>query len=253
MWKTKTDIVELVKKAGHADLIKHSVSCSHVFEMSKLHTHCGRCSQCIDRRLATLSAGCQEDDPEEMYKTDVFVGDRSKKGQDIVLTESYVRTMKECAGLTAMQFFTRFGEISRVMPYMEGHSDDVAEQLYQLYLRNGRQVKQAQRNALNIYAEGIVEKGLPDRSLLRQLIGSGQTEEGVFITLREASVLLGVSKGTVSRWTNEGKIKDNGVKGQGRKVSKASVLIMKLEREEKQARGDYEDYKRDIESIPDLH
>lgn len=116
LWKTKTEIVEMVRDLGHGDLIKYSVSCSHVFQMTKLHTHCGSCSQCIDRRVAALAAGCAALDPVDMYAKDVFVGGRSDEGQDMVLTESYVRMMKECGDLTAMQFFGRYGEISRAVP-----------------------------------------------------------------------------------------------------------------------------------------
>ncbi len=80
---------------------------------------------------------------------------------------------------------------------------------------------------------------------------ASETDE--FITVTEAGILAGVHKGTVSKWADAGQIEHNGVKGRGRKVSKASVLMMKHEREEKQAQGDYEEYRRDIENIPDMH
>ncbi len=57
VWKTKTDVARLIAASGHVDLLRHSVSCSRVHSMTKLHTHCGTCSQCLDRRFATLAAG----------------------------------------------------------------------------------------------------------------------------------------------------------------------------------------------------
>ena len=175
LWKTKTDIVELIRQAGHARLIKHAVSCSHVFQMTRLHTHCGCCSQCIDRRLAVmaaLNAECQEYDPAEMYKTDVFIGQHSMEKQDIVLAESYVRMMKECADLDVMPFYGRYGELSRVIPYISGQSDEVAGKVHQLFARNGRQVREAISNAVKYHADDVADEKLPDRCLLKQLFGT---------------------------------------------------------------------------------
>jgi hypothetical protein len=50
VWKTKADVVRLIKESGHGVLAARAVSCSRTFEATKLRTHCGRCSQCIDRR-----------------------------------------------------------------------------------------------------------------------------------------------------------------------------------------------------------
>ncbi|HEY9093495.1 MAG TPA: 7-cyano-7-deazaguanine synthase, partial [Candidatus Cryosericum sp.] len=171
-WKTKTDILDLIKKAGQAELIKHTVSCSHVWGMTKLHTHCGRCSQCIDRRLAVFASNVVEHDPDEMYHTDVFIGSRSDKNQDIVMAESYVRSMRQCADLSATQFFARYGEASRAVPYVSGKADDVAGMILQLYTRNGQQVKRAIAGAVKHYADRLGESDLPNRCLMRQLFGA---------------------------------------------------------------------------------
>jgi hypothetical protein len=74
-----------------------------------------------------------------------------------------------------------------------------------------------------------------------------------FISLTEAGKLLAKDKGTISRWADDGKIRDNGKKGQKRKVSKASVLILKHEKEEKEQLADFEDFKRDADNVPDMH
>ena len=41
-----------------------------------MHSHCGCCSQCLDRRFGALAAGLGEDDPEEMYEVDLLTGAR---------------------------------------------------------------------------------------------------------------------------------------------------------------------------------
>ena len=172
IWRTKTDILELMRDSGLTDFIKHSVSCSHVFGMTRLNTHCGCCSQCIDRRLAAFAADCVEHDPDAMYKTDVFIGERSTKGQDIVLAESYIRAMTQLADMTEVEFFARYGEVNRAVPYLAGRSDEVAQEIYDLHKRNGEQVRTAIKNAIRHYADDIAHQQLPSRSLLRQVFGS---------------------------------------------------------------------------------
>jgi len=170
-WKTKTDVVELIKNNGQAELIKRSVSCSRVFSMTRLRNHCGCCPQCIERRLAMFAANCIKYDPNDMYNTDVFIGER-KDSKDITLAESYVRLMKEIADMNAIQFYGRFGEISRAISYMSGLSDEIAGKIFELFRRNGEQVQLAIQNAVIHYAEDISKGKLPDGCLFRQLFGT---------------------------------------------------------------------------------
>jgi 7-cyano-7-deazaguanine synthase in queuosine biosynthesis len=72
IWKTKADVVKVITDAGCHDLIKHSMTCTHTWEMTNQHSHCGGCSQCIDRRFAVLAAKADQYDPVEHYKFDVF-------------------------------------------------------------------------------------------------------------------------------------------------------------------------------------
>jgi len=69
IWNTKAEVVNLIGAAGCGDLIKHTVSCIHTLDRTKLHTHCGLCSQCVGRRLATLASDFGNADPMEMYRS----------------------------------------------------------------------------------------------------------------------------------------------------------------------------------------
>ena len=74
------------------------------------------------------------------------------------------------------------------------------------------------------------------------------------LTLREAAKILNVHPGTVSRWADDGKIKDNGKKRRDRRVLKSSVLLMKERLENEDRRSDAEDLLRDTaKQIPDRH
>lgn len=66
--KTKEDIINLFKHYKHLGLISSSVSCSATRTKQTMFPHCGRCSQCIDRRFAAFSAGLYAYDAD--YSTD---------------------------------------------------------------------------------------------------------------------------------------------------------------------------------------
>ena len=74
--KTKTEVVSALVDAGCADLIGKSCSCVKTLHKPKGYSHCGRCGQCIDRRVAVIASGQTENDPADNYAVDVFTGDR---------------------------------------------------------------------------------------------------------------------------------------------------------------------------------
>ena len=76
LFKTKTDVVTILSTHKAAHLIPHTCSCAHSMFKPKTQWHCGRCSQCIDRRFAITAAGLLAYDSEADYVSDVFVGPR---------------------------------------------------------------------------------------------------------------------------------------------------------------------------------
>ena len=109
LWLTKTEVLELIEKAGCSELIKFATSCAHTWEITKLKTHCGKCSQCIDRRFAVLAAGLEEHDPKEMYKVDLLEDERDE-GEPRTMLAAYVETASEITRMSPVEFFSRYGE-----------------------------------------------------------------------------------------------------------------------------------------------
>ena len=165
IWETKADIVSQIADAGCADLIKDTVSCAHVMEMTDLHTHCGKCSQCIDRRFATLASGNGNFDPQEMYKVDLLKGAR-ETGEDKTMLESYVRTATLVTKMTEMEFFSHFGETSRVISHLDGTSSENAEKILDLHRRHAKQICGVVDKAIGEHAKEIREETLPASCLL---------------------------------------------------------------------------------------
>ena len=104
IWKTKADVVKVITDAGCEDLIRHSMTCTHTWEMTNQHTHCGGCSQCIDRRFAVLAAKADQYDPVDHYKFDVFTQSRDdqdkKKNVDKIMAAAYLERANQVRNLT---------------------------------------------------------------------------------------------------------------------------------------------------------
>lgn len=109
IWKTKADVVKVITDAGCQDLIKHSMTCTHTWEMTNQHTHCGGCSQCIDRRFAVLAANADQHDPVDHYKFDVFTQSRDaqdkKKNVEKIMAAAYLERANQVKNLADVTQF----------------------------------------------------------------------------------------------------------------------------------------------------
>lgn len=74
-----------------------------------------------------------------------------------------------------------------------------------------------------------------------------------WIKVSEAAEILSVNTGTVTRWANKGRIKDNEKKGRKRRVLKSSVLFLKQSREDSEVLKDAKELRKDTRTIPDQH
>ncbi|OGQ96503.1 MAG: hypothetical protein A2521_09470 [Deltaproteobacteria bacterium RIFOXYD12_FULL_57_12] len=172
LWETKTEVVSGIVKAGLADTIKYSTSCTHTWEMTKLHTHCGRCSQCIDRRFALLAADAQQHDPEEAYGVDLLVGERDDHEPKAMLA-AYVETANEVAEMSALDFLGRYGEVARALKHLEGSPDIIALQIYELYRRHAKYVTEVVDDAISQHRSAIRKRQLPTSCLLQLVCDVG--------------------------------------------------------------------------------
>lgn len=167
LWMTKAQVVRSIRDAGCGDLIKYAVSCTHVWAMTTLKTHCGVCSQCIDRRMATLSAGCPDhEDPEEMYAVDLLRGAR-QRGDSRTMVESYVRTAKRVKDMSEAAFFSEFGELHRVTRHMTGMTvDQAASGILNLYKRHATDVCDVITTGIEKHAQEIYDGNVPSTCVL---------------------------------------------------------------------------------------
>jgi hypothetical protein len=176
IWKTKSDVVRSIVDYGCGPLIKHTVSCTRTYDITKLHTHCGCCSQCLDRRFAVLAANAAEHDPTEMYKVELLTGARNRSN-DQTMAESYVRTALELRGMGELAFFGRFsGETARVCAgFPSLRPDDIGRQVLDLHQRHGQAIAEVLKLGVERYSAELVNRNLPPSSVLMMTVVPGGT------------------------------------------------------------------------------
>jgi len=173
LWETKATILEGVRAAAHGDLSALTSSCAHTVEQTLEHPHCGRCTQCVDRRLTALAAGLNDaEDPPGKYASDVLTGPRD--GADLIVVERYVGTLLRAGRFQdARSFLAAFPEISRVLPNVEGPAADAAERIRALHAKHAEQVTRGLAAVVRRDSEGIVRWRHPANCLLSIACGRG--------------------------------------------------------------------------------
>lgn len=168
-WLTKTQIVERIASNGGADLIRHSRSCTRVRDRTNQHPHCGRCSQCIDRRFAALAARQADADPAGAYEIDLFTGARPE-GPDREMALAFVRSSTMVKNMDDLAFFTRYGEISRIVGQFDEPADAVAGRILKLYREHASAVCGVFDAAVGYHASQLREGSLPTDCLLKLVV-----------------------------------------------------------------------------------
>ena len=142
LWRTKTDTLALLRSGQHPELIPSSVSCSKTFQDLGQATHCGGCSQCVDRRFAAYAAKADDIDDSGIYASDIIstsISDREVKTTVV----DYVRQAKDFSRWNEDHFLMELAaELSDVVDYLpDGGSEfERLELVRDLCKRHGDQV-----------------------------------------------------------------------------------------------------------------
>ncbi|MFN3207893.1 MAG: hypothetical protein ACE369_02615 [Roseovarius sp.] len=171
-WLTKTDIVRRIEQHGAADRIETAVSCTSVREQDSLRTHCGACSQCIDRRFAILAAGLEKYDPPERYAVDVLLGERERE-RSITIALEWTRHALRLRDLDERNFMSEFGH--ELMQIIRGHENLTAAEglrrVRDLHVRHSQAVAGVLKLEVEKRAAEIVAGKLSATSLLALIVG----------------------------------------------------------------------------------
>ena len=176
-WKTKTDVVRRIEENGAKDQIPRAVSCTSVRVQNSLHTHCGSCSQCFDRRFAMLAAHLEDFDKSEIYKTDVLTGERSGQSSRVMAVE-WTNHARSLASMSFDDFRQKFGsevaKVARGFPNLD--PADAFTRIYEMHRRHGQAVVNGLDRAIVSCSRSLADGSLDPTSLLRLVNSSGSAE-----------------------------------------------------------------------------
>jgi hypothetical protein len=140
-WKTKSDVVSQLACTSGGDLIPSAVSCSRTFLPIGAATHCGECSQCVDRRFACYAAGLEEIDDSVPYAKN-FITQAMSQGEARTTIVDYVRQGNNFATWNTDHFVTElFGSLAETVEYVGAANDEESNnRIAGLCRRHGKQV-----------------------------------------------------------------------------------------------------------------
>jgi 7-cyano-7-deazaguanine synthase in queuosine biosynthesis len=171
LFKTKAEVVALIRKHGHAGLIPQTCSCAHQgFFQSKTQWHCGGCSQCIDRKMAILANDIEDNEDAHDYVIDVLSGAR-KNGYERNMAVNYARHAQELSQLGANQIAERFAtELSRAVRPLPNRREAAAN-FVAMHERHAATVQGVIVKNIKLHAGAIVDGTIPESSLLSLVAG----------------------------------------------------------------------------------
>ena len=167
LWKTKTDVVEVIRKGRHQELMPSSVSCSKTFQNLAQASHCGGCSQCIDRRFAAYGSGSDDLDESGLYAQDIIAGSIT---EGVVKTTAidYVRQARKFATWNIDHFAHEMvSELAELVDHLPDcrHDSETIEKVWRLCQRHGQQVAKGMHRMRDLHDDLYEE--LPKNSLLQ--------------------------------------------------------------------------------------
>lgn len=172
IWKTRTDVLDVLKRNNVQDLLLLSSSCAHS-RRTLIYPHCGTCSQCVDRRFSVISGGLDSDDELNGYEKNIFIDDLDEGEERI----QAINTVKFSLLIRRFEcidsFLEHFGEAFDAIDHLPGTSDQVLKSIYDLHLKFATEIDEAMKSQFNQNWPRFFEGSLPENSLLAV---SGKTD-----------------------------------------------------------------------------
>lgn len=142
LWKTKTDVVTDLVNGPHRELLTSSVSCSKTFQNLGQATHCGGCSQCVDRRFAAYAAKADNWDHSGIYAKDI-IAQSIDEGETRTTAVDFVRQAQRFGTWNIDHFYQEtINELAEIVDYLPECSseNDAINRVWGLCKRHGDQV-----------------------------------------------------------------------------------------------------------------
>lgn len=161
MFKTKAEILAKLKSRS-PELISSSVSCTKTFDVEGVATHCGRCFQCIDRRIAAYSVRAEGEDHRGLYTYDIIadpINDREAR----ITALDYIRQAISFSRESVDKFEDEYlAEIAQVLDYLPQDLSDAnkVSKIWALFSQHSKHVKQGLSRIRSLH-EDIFQQNAP--------------------------------------------------------------------------------------------
>jgi len=164
--RTRTEVCERLGELQHQWQIGQTRSCARCIYRHPAN-HCGTCSQCIDRRFATLAAKCGESDPDWLYALNIFT-DALEKPEDRAMALGYIGFARSVENMTVNEFIKRFGsEAFEIGRHLGTDSTEVAvRSLFFLHERHAKGVNRVMVEKMAQNTSATYHGTLPETCLL---------------------------------------------------------------------------------------
>ena len=168
--KTKSDVLSTLKGYDGQEFIPVSRSCTRTMSSTRVHTHCGACSQCIERRLAALYNGLEDFDLAKRYAVRLFL-DKLKDRDDRLMVESYIQHARRLEELDIDSFYGHFPNGFEIVNALDLPTMEAGQLVYDLHHRHGIQVGKVIKSQIELNSDAIRKREIPSDSLLGMIIG----------------------------------------------------------------------------------
>lgn len=145
LWHTKADVLKTLCDTSYVQLLPSSVSCSKTFKRLHNATHCGGCSQCIDRRIAVYARRLEDWEKSNIYADDII--SQSINGPDSreVMTTAvdYIRQARNFSQWNIDHFYHELlHDLSELIDFLPGRptEEHAINCVWELCRRHGSQV-----------------------------------------------------------------------------------------------------------------
>lgn len=156
---TRAEALRHLTGAGLEDLVAETVSCTRVSTRQAERPHCGRCSQCVDRRFGVLAAGLGDHDPEARYELGLESGDWQNEDHRLLILAYIAATDFYADTASVDDFLAHCGEVTRALPslarQLKVNIDRAAQQVHELHRRHGKEVDRVLSDIFSRCAKAI--------------------------------------------------------------------------------------------------
>ena len=172
--RTRAKALALLTEHGCEPLLRETHSCSKSRQPAE-KPHCGVCSQCVDRRFATIAAGLEAFDPPDRYGVDIFTAPLPA-GEPRVFAMSYVGHAQRVDALRAEEVFYEYPELEACLDLDGENIPNSAASLAGVLKRHADEVLDVIGTMVSRHGNDFARGRLPESCLLWDAIKTVQSQ-----------------------------------------------------------------------------